>query len=101
MCVCVRVSKGQQQQHIHTQRGNSLVIAGRVRVVKVTVGVGSAEDAHAQPAEVLLAGSARHLVAAVHFLQTETGSVSEEVMKKSRCSLSMKLTGTQSLHVWR
>lgn len=80
--------------------GNSLVIAGGVRVVEVTVGVGSAQDAQTQPAEVLLAGSARHLVAAVHFLQSETGGVKEEVMKTSCYWFSMKLTGTPvAVHV--
>lgn len=69
-----RERAGKRREAAH--KGNSLVKTGRVRVVEVTVWVGSAEDAQTQPAEVLLAGSARHLVAAVHFLRTETGGVS-------------------------
>lgn len=41
-------------------------------VVKVTVWVDFAEDAQAQPAEVLFTRSAGHLVTAVNFLRRDT-----------------------------
>ena len=41
-------------------------------VVKVAVWVDSAEDAKAQPTEVLFTRGTGHLVAAVHFLQRQT-----------------------------
>lgn len=45
-----------------------LVEAGRLWAVEVTVRVDSAEQAQAQPTEVLFARGTGHLVAAVHFL---------------------------------
>lgn len=53
---------------IYVDAMEELVIAGRMWVVKVTVRVDFAEDTEAQPAEILLTRSARHLVTAIHFL---------------------------------
>lgn len=41
-------------------------------VVEMTIWVDFAEDAQAQPAEVLFTGGAGHLVAAIYFLERDT-----------------------------
>lgn len=56
---------------------NVLVVTGWIWVVKVTVRVDFAESTQAQPAEVLFAGSAGHLVAAIHFLTGDTHEAEE------------------------
>lgn len=49
-------------------RALSLVIAGRVGVVEVTVGVDPAESSQTHPAEILLTRRTGHLITAVHLL---------------------------------
>lgn len=61
--------------------GHSLVVTGRMWVVKVTVWVDFAEQAQAQPTEVLSARGTGHLVTAINFLERrrEVALVGEDI----------------------
>lgn len=59
------------------ETNHSLVVTGRVWVVKVTVWVDSAEEAQAQPTEVLFTRGTGHLVTAIHFLEGHRDKASE------------------------
>lgn len=68
-----RVSGGDQLPGVvdkkQGERDHSLVVTGWMWVVKVTVRVDLAEQAQAQPAEVLSTWGTGHLVTPIHFLE--------------------------------
>lgn len=68
MAETVRKSRKEELQQWRRPLKHQPVEAGGGRVVEVPVGVGPGQGAHAEPAEILHAPCARHLVTAIQFL---------------------------------